>query len=86
MMHKIIVTLTCANGPLDEVLFEGEKILEVEVNDPHNTNELLDKIESEIINIRGDATTRIGLEAKTEAGNTVLRGSIEKGFHGVSMP
>jgi hypothetical protein len=85
MMHKITVTIACADGPLDVPVFDGEKVLEVEVNDPHDPEELLNKIEPEIIKIRGDSTVKIHLKAKTESGDTILEGSIDEGFHGTVM-
>lgn len=84
-MQTIIITLTCPDNPLEEKLFNGSKVLKIDVTDPHDTEELLNKLEPEIIKLRGDSTESITMTATTESGTTVLQGSIGESFHGVAM-
>jgi hypothetical protein len=84
-MQTITIVLTCPDNPLEEKLFDGSKVLVIDVVDPHDTEELLSKLESEIIKLRGDSVAVINLTATTTSGSTVLQGSIGENFHGVAM-
>lgn len=43
-MQKVTITLSCSDNPLDEKLFEGKKVYEIEVLDPHDTDNLINEI------------------------------------------
>tara|TARA_B100000745_G_scaffold300210_2_gene253262 strand:+ start:7696 stop:7953 length:258 start_codon:yes stop_codon:yes gene_type:complete len=84
-MHKIKTTLICSNNPLEDKIFEGTKEITFDVTDPHDTEELLEKLEPEIIKLRGDADTTLVMKAQTEDGMTILQGTIGENFNGVAM-
>lgn len=73
------------SSPLDKPIFEGEKIIEIFVEDHHNPEEILKVLEPKIMEIRGDSGSTLSLVVKTESGNTVISGGVKEGFHGVWM-
>jgi hypothetical protein len=84
-MHKLTVTLSNHPSPLEEAIFEGRKIVIIEVEDPHDPEDILNKLEPIVIEIRGDNKSAITVRAITDSGNLVLEGTIREGFHGVLM-
>ena len=84
-MRKLIATLTNHPTPLEERLFEGARILEIEMDGPYSPDDVLRALEPKIMEIRGDSRSSLSLVVKTESGSTVLSGGIKDGFHGVWM-
>ena len=84
-MNKINITLRCPDYPAVEKVFDGEKIYVVELENPYDAEDVLNKVEPIIIALRGNSQKPILLTAVLEGGSTLLRGTITKGFSGVRM-
>jgi len=84
-MHKLIVTLTNHSSALEENVFDEKRVFEIYVDDPTNNEEIFDKAESKIVELRGESNAAIRMEIATESGDVFVRGTVKNGFHGVIM-
>lgn len=84
-MPKLTAILSNHPSPLEKALFDGQKTIEFTVDDPHDPEEVLRKLEPLVIDIRGDDRTVIVVGVFTESGAQILRGTISDGFHGTVM-
>ncbi len=83
--HKLVATLECYASPLEKTFFEGTKVIEFFVSDPHDAEEVLQTLEPLVMEIRGDDQTALLLHVTKDNGDTVLRGTIKNGFSGISI-
>lgn len=70
-------------APLEEPIFEGEKVLEIYVDDPNDPEEVLNKLKLEIKKLRGVSNAALAVNVVTESGSRVLGGEFKDGFEGV---
>ncbi len=84
-MHKLIATLTNHLSPLEQSTAEDKKILEMYVDNPRDSEEILSKLQSEVIKIREKSDATLGLKVVTESGEKVLEGQITDEFYGILM-
>jgi len=86
-MHKLIVKLSNHLSPLEsEVIPNGLREETILVEDIHDTEEVLNKVEALVETIENRDRVAIGVQVLAENGNTILNGSVQNGsFHGVKM-
>ena len=86
-MYKLTVKLSNHPSPLEhEVISNGLKDEDIFVEDIHNTNDVLDKVETLVEAIENRDRATIVVRVIDERGNTILDGSVQKGsFNGIKF-
>ena len=82
-MQKLIALLSQQSSSLEDQLIDGEKRLEMYVENRFDAEEILSKLEPEVREIRKNTEATLAVKVLTESGQTILRGQIKDEFMGI---
>jgi hypothetical protein len=86
-MLKLIATISNHLSPLEENILDGDKNIELIFDYYPSVDDVLNKLESHVVELKKGKNTSINIKVINESGSTFLEGTTSEngGFHGISI-
>jgi predicted GNAT superfamily acetyltransferase len=79
-MHKLTIKLINGTSPLEYIVFNGERVKEINVRDLDDFENIIDEATAFLNTIEGANTTIIGIRVLKENGGIILNGYFKDGM------
>lgn len=86
-MYKLIATISNHQSPLEENVLNNDKNIELIFDYYPSVEDVLNKLESYVVELKGGKNTSVHIKVTHESGSTFLEGTASENgsFHGISI-